>query len=176
MVDYFQQLGVKCEVIRNNVPLEMITSGDYKGLIISPGPEIPQKAGNLMKVLDYYHQKLPVIGICLGHQAIGAFFGSRLVKAAKPMHGKISKITLEEDVLFDGLPKKISVVRYNSLIVQEEIGGATKAIAYAEDGEIMALRHEKLPIWGVQFHPEAALTEYGLDILKNWLTYNQITV
>lgn len=156
--------------------MEDIISGCYKGIVISPGPEVPEKAGNLMQVLDTYYNKLPVLGICLGHQAIGEFFGSKLVKANKPMHGKISKISLEKDILFEGLPETISVVRYNSLIVEKKINTSLKVIAHSDEGEIMALRHKELPIWGVQFHPEAALTEYGLDILKNWLTYNQIAV
>ncbi|UII34425.1 aminodeoxychorismate/anthranilate synthase component II [Fulvivirga ulvae] len=176
LVDYFQQLGIKCEVIRNNVGIKDIISGNYQGIVLSPGPEIPEKAGNLMEVLKYYHNKLPVLGICLGHQAIGEFFGARLIKATKPMHGKISKVALEEDVIFRSMPKSINVVRYNSLIVEHENVGDLKVIARSYDGEIMALRHKELPIWGVQFHPEAALTEYGLDILKNWLTYNQIAV
>lgn len=176
LVDYFEQLGVKCEVVRNNIPLETITSGKYDGIVLSPGPEVPEKAGNLMEVLKYYCGKLPVLGICLGHQAIGLLYGSEIVKAIRPMHGKISRITLKEDVLFAGLPRSINVVRYNSLVVMHEKEAAIRAIARSEDGEIMALRHKELPIWGVQFHPEAALTEYGLDILKNWLTYNQIAV
>ncbi|GAA0892481.1 aminodeoxychorismate/anthranilate synthase component II [Fulvivirga kasyanovii] len=176
LVDYFEQLGVKCEVVRNNVPLEAITSGHYEGVVLSPGPEVPEKAGNLMEVLKHYSGKVPVLGICLGHQAIGQLFGAELIKAIRPMHGKISRISLMEDMLFAGLPRSISVVRYNSLVVTQEKETAIRAIARSEEGEIMALRHRELPIWGVQFHPEAALTEYGLDILKNWLTYNQIAV
>lgn len=175
LVDYFNQLQVKSQVVRNDVPLSEITKQKYKGIVISPGPEVPDKAGNLLQVLEYYHDKLPVLGICLGHQAIGQFFGSRIVKGYKPMHGKISKVILKQDPLFEGIPERISVVRYNSLVIEDH-NPAIKVIAYSEKNEVMALKNNFFPIWGIQFHPEAALTEYGLQMLKNWLTYNHIAV
>ncbi len=173
LVDYFHQLEVECRVIRNDIDPVRIADLDVKALVISPGPETPERSGNLMQVLDHYHNKVPVLGICLGHQAIGQYFGGRIEKAQKPMHGKISNIRVEKDALFHGLPSRFKVVRYNSLIV-ELCDGPIKPIARSDEGELMALRHVRLPVWGVQFHPEAALTEYGLQLLKNWLSSNRI--
>nr|WP_155209346.1 aminodeoxychorismate/anthranilate synthase component II [Fulvivirga aurantia] len=174
LVDYFEQLGIKCQVVRNDTDPDKIFEQPFDGLVISPGPEVPGKSGNLIQVLDYYHDKIPVLGICLGHQAIGEYFGGKIVKAQKPMHGKLSKTSLNTDGLFKHIPNTIQVVRYNSLLV-DELPDSLKVIGKSETGEIMALRHNTLPLWGVQFHPEAALTEYGLEILKNWLDYNDLT-
>lgn len=172
LVDYFDQLGVKSHVLRNSIPLDEIKRNSYKGVVLSPGPETPDKAGNLMAVIDYYHDKLPMFGICLGHQAIGQYFGANLVKAKAPMHGKVSVISHSDDILFKNLPKKINVVRYNSLLIAG--GRHCEVIASTSEDENMAIKHKELPLWGVQFHPEAALTENGLQILKNWATYNKI--
>lgn len=121
-----------------------------------------------MEVLDYYHLRLPILGICLGHQAIGVFFGGKLSKAIKPMHGKISSISIQPDPLFQQLPAEFEVVRYHSLIIQEE-GTSLLRIAETHEKELMALKHKELPIWGVQFHPEAVLTQFGLEMLGNWV-------
>jgi len=165
---------VECCVYRNDVPLETIFSGNYQGVVLSPGPEVPEKAGHLMKVLAQYLDQLPILGICLGHQAIGQYYGAKLVKGQKPMHGKVSKVDLTCDVLFKGMPEEINVVQYNSLLL-EALPAELKIIAKNKKGEIMAIKHADLPVWGVQFHPEAALTDFGLIILKNWLVYNDIT-
>lgn len=175
LVDYFNQLGVESKVLRNDMPLDEITTGEYEGIVLSPGPETPVKAGNLLQVLDYYHDKLPVLGICLGHQAIGQYFGSQVVKASRPMHGKISKVRLKSDPIFSTLPDQVNVVRYNSLVVEDK-NKDIETIAYSDENEIMALKHKIFAVWGIQFHPEAVLTEYGLQMLKNWLTYNHIAV
>lgn len=175
LVDYIQQLGVICKVYRNDHDFDEITANTYTGVVLSPGPEVPKKSGQLMKVLEYYQKRLPVLGICLGHQAIGEFYGEELFKAQKPMHGKICSIHVDEDPLFTLLPKQFNVVRYNSLIISD-ISDHLRVIARSESEEVMAIRHKQLPIWGVQFHPEAAMTEHGLKILKNWLDYNNITV
>jgi anthranilate synthase component 2 len=168
LVDYLGQLGADCEVIRNNVSLKEITKHTFEGIVLSPGPEMPKKAGCLLEVVDFYHQKLPILGICLGHQAIGEFFGAKLVKAQYPMHGKISTIFCQKDTLFDKLPNSFEVVRYHSLLL-ENLPSHLKSIAHTHKGELMAIRHNTLPIWGVQFHPEAILTQFGLEILRNWL-------
>ena len=175
LVDYFNQLNVHCDVIRNDVDLEAITSKEYCGVVISPGPETPNKSGILMKVIGHYQDKLPILGVCLGHQAIGEFFGSQLKKAIRPMHGKVSEIHLENNCLFNTLPKKIKVVRYNSLII-DNVKPPLQVIATSTEGEIMGVAHISLPIWGIQYHPEAALTEHGLAVLKNWVTENSIVV
>ena len=175
LVDYFNQLGASCRVLRNDHNFDDIISVDYKGVVLSPGPEVPAKSGQLMKVLQHYKDRLPVLGICLGHQAIGEMFGEDLYKAEKPMHGKICSISVKDDPLFQSLPTQFNVVRYNSLLIGNR-SDQLKVIGSTATEEVMAIRHRHLPVWGVQFHPEAAMTEHGLKILKNWLDYNNITV
>ncbi|MDX1629519.1 MAG: aminodeoxychorismate/anthranilate synthase component II [Fulvivirga sp.] len=175
LVDYFEQLGAPCHVVRNNEPLKDFMDRDYDGIVLSPGPGVPANSGVLMETIDHYYKRLPMLGICLGHHALGTYFGGKLIKAQKPLHGKVRKITLQKDVLFNDLPATINVVQYNSLIL-EKPPSFLEVIALSGQGEIMGLRHQSLPIWGMQFHPEAALTEHGLKILKNWLVYNNITV
>mgnify|MGYP001950905294 CR=1 FL=1 len=167
LYDYLAQLGLKCSVFRNDISLEVLRKYDFTALVLSPGAYTPKEANNLMQIVAYYHDKIPILGICLGHQAIGEFFGATLVKAKRPMHGKLSMIKCQEDVIFKGLPTQFNVVRYNSLLI-ENPNSVLKVIAETPNGEIMAIRHQKLPIWGLQFHPEAALTEYGLEMLKNF--------
>lgn len=174
LVDYFNQLGVEVKVFRNDEGFERITSHDYKAVVISPGPEIPEKAGKCMEVLRYYINKKPILGICLGHQAIGEHFGGELKKGLRPMHGKVTEIELQKDPVFADIPQKINVVQYNSLVI-DKLPASIRVIAKSGNKEIMAVRHKDLPVWGLQFHPEAALTQYGLVILKNWLDYNDIT-
>ncbi|MCC5944305.1 MAG: aminodeoxychorismate/anthranilate synthase component II [Bernardetiaceae bacterium] len=167
LYDYLAQAGAKVKVVRNDTPLSIIKKQDYQGLIISPGPETPERAGSLMEVLAYYHHRIPIFGICLGHQAIASFFGSNLYKAT-PMHGKISQIHCQQNPLFAHTPPVFEAVRYNSWLADES-ANALDYIAHSEKGELMALAHKTLPIWGVQFHPEAALTQYGMTLIRNWL-------
>ncbi|MBD0400440.1 MULTISPECIES: aminodeoxychorismate/anthranilate synthase component II [unclassified Flammeovirga] len=168
LVDYFTQLGQKVEVVRNTTPLEEIVVYKYDAIVLSPGPETPDKAGNMLEVIDYYHKTHPILGICLGHQAIGEYFGGKVVKALKPMHGKISQIDVQTSVLFQKIPSEFSVVRYHSLILSN-VPNTVEVVASSKEGEVMAIAHKNLPVFGVQFHPEAILTEFGLDILKNWI-------
>lgn len=169
LLDYLGRVGVVCEVFRNNIDLQGITKKNYTGVLLSPGPGKPKEAGNLMQVLEYYHNKLPILGVCLGHQAIGEFFGASLTKAQKPMHGKISKISvINENALFYGLPQSFDVVRYHSLVLQN-LPECLEITALSQEKEIMALKHKFLPIYGLQFHPEAALTEFGLQMITNWV-------
>ncbi len=171
LVDYFARLGQECHVVRNNIPLADITRYQYDAVVLSPGPQSPCQAGVMMEVIDFYHQKLPMLGICLGHQAIGEFFGMPLGKANKPMHGKLSRIFCKEDSLFEQLPTSFEVVRYHSLILKE-IRPPLEVIATTSTQEIMAIRHKNLPIKGVQFHPEAILTQYGIHLLSNWVNFS----
>jgi anthranilate synthase component 2 len=173
LVDYFQQLNVNTEVFRNNQCLEDITKNKYKGVVLSPGPGQPQESGNLLNVIKYYQNKLPILGICLGHQAIGQFYKATIIKADKPMHGKFSQVLLEKDYLFKDIPDKIRTVRYHSLIL-DNLPDNLEIIARTENNEIMAIRHQTLNIRGLQFHPEAILTEYGKKIIENWIRENQI--
>ena len=173
LADYLLQLNTDVRIFRNDDPFEEITDGDYSGVIFSPGPGRPESSGYLNRLIAYYETRIPVLGICLGHQAIGQRFGSELVKALKPMHGKRSLIIISEDYLFDSLPEKFYVVRYHSLILKQA-AGEIEPIAHSTEGEIMAIRHRRKNIRGVQFHPEAVLTDHGIQILENWISYNQI--
>ena len=174
LVDYFEQLDIRCEVVRNDVSLEKIHSLNPSAIVLSPGPEVPAKSGCLMEIIGSYYESLPMLGVCLGHQALGQFFGMRLVRASKPRHGKITQIRTFKHRLFQNLPEKYKVVQYNSLILEKTRASPMKVIAESDNGEIMAISHEKLPLWGVHFHPEAALTEYGIQLLKNLIDYNNI--
>ncbi len=171
--DYFLQLGVQISVVRNDESEQLLFDPKYQGVVLSPGPGTPKDSGKLMKVLDHYHNKVPILGICLGHQAIGEYFGATLKKGQQPMHGKISKITLESSDQFEGLGSNLEVVRYHSLILKN-LPNSLLATSFTEHNEIMSLKHNSLPIWGIQFHPEAWLTQGGLKILQNWLRFNKL--
>ncbi|WP_162428341.1 anthranilate synthase component II [Pontibacter pudoricolor] len=175
LVDYFGQLGVEAHVVRNDVPLPEIKRLPLKAIVLSPGPGIPKNAGVMMDVIHEYHARVPMLGICLGHQALGEFFGAKLEKGEKPMHGKISEITCEPDPIFKNLPEKMDVVRYHSLVLQD-IPPAIVPLAHTENGELMAFKHNSLPLYALQFHPEAALTTYGLEMIRNWLSIANIAV
>lgn len=173
LVDYFQQLRVTCKVFRNSESLRNISSYKYKGIVLSPGPGTPVNAGCLMDVIEYYHLTHPILGICLGHQALGEFFGARLDNAEVPMHGKISRISCKESAIFENLSKTLQVVRYHSLILKD-MPECLLGIAYSENNEVMAMQHKNFPVTGLQFHPEAVLTEAGLKILYNWIKFNHL--
>jgi anthranilate synthase component 2 len=173
LADYLEQAGATCKVLRNDTSLEEISRYDYRGIVLSPGPGTPRQAGCMPAVIAHYHQKLPMLGICLGHQALGQFFGATLTKGLRPMHGKISEITTRPDALFRAIPERIRVVRYHSLLL-DTIPPRLESLAETAEKEMMAFRHRQLPIRGLQFHPEAALSEYGFQMLKNWLTFHRI--
>lgn len=174
LVDYFSQLGVEAHVVRNDVPLQEIQRLPIKAIVLSPGPGAPQQAGCMPEVIQYYHEQVPMLGICLGHQALGEFFGAKLEKASRPMHGKISEIICEADPLFTGLPANMPVVRYHSLVLQS-VPECIISLAHTQEKELMAFKHKILPLYALQFHPEAALTTYGLQMLENWLRIVNIT-
>jgi anthranilate synthase component 2 len=142
-------------------------------VVLSPGPETPQKAGNLLQVINYYVYKVPVLGICLGHQALGMYFGATLTKAIRPMHGKISEVYLQQDYMFEGLPETVEVVRYHSLVL-DTVPSTLEITGLTAKKEVMAFRHLTLPVRGIQFHPEAALTTHGLRMISNWVKFNRI--
>jgi anthranilate synthase component 2 len=173
LVDYFGQLGVEAHVVRNDVKLEELLALPVTGIVLSPGPGTPQEAGVMMEVIRHYHKLVPMLGICLGHQALGEFFGATLAKGIKPMHGKLSEITCAADPLFEGIPQMMPVVRYHSLVLRHS-PDCIIPLAYTAQGELMAFRHSSLPLYALQFHPEAALTTYGLDMLRNWVTIANI--
>jgi anthranilate synthase/aminodeoxychorismate synthase-like glutamine amidotransferase len=171
--DYFSQLNIESEVFRNTILPQEISNRTYKGIVISPGPGKPGDAGNVMEIISLFHKSIPILGICLGHQAIGEYFGARVIGAQKPMHGKVSEIIHYNDPVFKGVPEKINVVRYHSLIV-DKLPSELTCLAKTTEDEIMAIRHEVFPVYGLQFHPEAILSECGKKIIENWLLLHKI--
>ncbi len=170
--DYFNQLHIDCSVVRSNCSLESLSGENFRGIVLSAGPGTPRQAGSLLNIIERYYNDLPILGICLGHQAIGEFFGAKLSKAKRPLHGKVVVAKCDEDYLF-GNHRKLQVTCYHSLTLNN-LPPALIPIARSDQGEILAIKHKTLPIRGVQFHPEAHLTEYGLSILHNWIIYNNI--
>ena len=171
LLDYLRQLGCEVEVRRNDVPLAELQAMTFDALVLSPGPGTPAKAGNLLAVLQEFHTRKPVLGVCLGHQALGEFFGAAVQKAHRPMHGKVSEIAwVQPHALWQDLPARMPVTRYHSLVIRQ-LPPVLEALAFTTDDtrEIMAIRHRTLPLYGVQFHPEALLTPHGLALLGNWV-------
>ncbi len=169
LADLVRRTGAELTIVRNDCSLEEIEKIDFSGLILSPGPGRPISAGNLMKIFEKYYQQVPVLGVCLGHQAIGELFGAKLVKSEMPVHGKVHSVkkTMEHPYTY-GLPDTFKVTRYHSLQL-EMIPDELEVILETEKGEIMAISHNSLPILGIQYHPEAYLTEYGLELVENWI-------
>lgn len=170
LYDYLLQTGVECSVLRNDVlPLSAFDRLDFEAIVFSPGPKRPADAGLMLPLIERFYKRIPMLGICLGHQAIGEFFGAKLVKAKMPMHGKTTEIRHYGHPLFTDIPERFTVMRYHSLLLESLDGTPLYCMAKTDDGEIMALAHQTLPLMGVQFHPESILTEYGLKMLKNWV-------
>jgi anthranilate synthase component 2 len=171
IVQYFGELGADVEVFRNDeINLEGIAARQPDRLVISPGPCSPAQAGISVAAIQHFAGKLPILGVCLGHQSIGAAFGGKIVRAQELMHGKTSVITTTQQGVFAGLPEKFTVNRYHSLAIdQATCPPCLKVTAWTDDGEIMGVRHTELDIEGVQFHPESILTEHGHAMLKNFL-------
>ena len=171
LVQYLGVLG-SIVVVRRNDKITLAEVEDMKPerIVISPGPGIPQSAGITMPIIERFHRKMPILGVCLGHQAIGASFGGEVVHAAKLMHGKTSEISHDGKTIFDDLPNPFTATRYHSLAVEREsLPNCLEISAEAEDGEIMGLRHREYPVEGIQFHPESILTSEGMNILRNFL-------
>ena len=171
IVQYFGELGADIEVFRNDeIDLEGIAARKPDRLVISPGPCSPKEAGISVAAIQYFAGKLPILGVCLGHQSIGAAFGGKIVRAQELMHGKTSVIQTTQQGVFRNLPSQFTVNRYHSLAIERTSCPADLEItAWTEDGEIMGVRHRSLAIEGVQFHPESILTEHGHAMLKNFL-------
>ena len=175
IVQYFGELGAQVEVFRNDeitvAEIEArLNAGQLDRLVISPGPCSPAEAGISVAAIQHFAGKLPILGVCLGHQAIGAAFGGTIVRAQHLMHGKTSVITTTQKGVFAGLPEKFTVNRYHSLAIERATcPDVLEVTAWTEDGEIMGVRHQTLAIEGVQFHPESILTEHGHAMLRNFL-------
>ena len=169
---YFRELGQEVEVVRNDqLTIAEIAARAPDHLVVSPGPCTPNEAGVSLTAIRELGGRLPILGVCLGHQCIGQAFGGRVVRAGRPMHGKTSRVTHRGTDLFADLTNPLTVTRYHSLVVQRDgFPDCLEITAESEDGEIMGLRHRGLPIFGVQFHPEAVLTEHGHALLANFLS------
>jgi len=174
LVQYFGQLGVAQRVFRNNE----ITPAQAKALnpdrvLISPGPCSPAEAGVSLDIIEAFAGEKPILGVCLGHQSIGHYYGGRVVRADRLMHGKTSPIRHRDTDLFRGMPQGFAATRYHSLLVERaSLPACLEVTAETAEGEIMGLRHKTQPVWGVQFHPESIATEGGMKILQNFLELN----
>jgi len=171
IVQYFGELGADVTVVRNDeIDLDGIAALAPDRLVISPGPCSPAEAGISVAAIQHFAGRLPILGVCLGHQSIGAAFGGKIVRAQQLMHGKTSVITTTQQGVFAGLPRQFTVNRYHSLAIERASCPSCLVItAWTDDGEIMGVRHKTLAIEGVQFHPESILTEHGHAMLRNFL-------
>jgi anthranilate synthase/aminodeoxychorismate synthase-like glutamine amidotransferase len=171
LVQYLSEMGQKLVVHRNDkVSIEEIQDLKPTHIVISPGPGRPADAGISNKVIEKFSGKIPILGVCLGHQCIGEVFGGRVVSAHRLMHGKTSMVYHKGEGIFKGIPSPFEATRYHSLIVERKsLPAVLKVTAQTKDKEIMALRHKKRPVWGVQFHPESILTQHGKELLKNFI-------
>jgi len=171
LVQYFGELGAQVKVYRNDeITLEQIALMKPEQLVISPGPCTPAEAGISVPAIREFAGKIPLLGVCLGHQSIGAAFGGKVVHAKRLMHGKTSPVHHEDVGVFKGLPNPVTCTRYHSLAIEREsLPDCLEVTAWTDDGEIMGVRHKTLAVEGVQFHPESILTEHGHAMLKNFL-------
>jgi anthranilate synthase/aminodeoxychorismate synthase-like glutamine amidotransferase len=171
LVQYLGELGAEPTVRRNDdITVDGVLAGGYAGIVISPGPGTPQDAGVSLEIIRHLSGVVPILGVCLGHQAIGEAFGGLVVRAPKPVHGKASEVTHDGQGVFDGLPQPLSVGRYHSLMVEREhLPAELEITAQTREGLIMGLRHKKFAVEGVQFHPESVLTACGKQMLANFV-------
>jgi anthranilate synthase/aminodeoxychorismate synthase-like glutamine amidotransferase len=170
LVQYLGELGADMEVRRNDaVTVDEVETLDPSHIVISPGPGNPHDGGVSLDVIRAFHQRTPILGVCLGHQCIGAAFGGRVDRAPRLMHGKTSPIYHDGSGIFDGVPSPFTATRYHSLIVHEPLPDCLQVTASTAEGEVMALAHKTAPVIGVQFHPESILTEHGKHILDNFM-------
>ncbi|STQ91668.1 aminodeoxychorismate/anthranilate synthase component II [Iodobacter fluviatilis] len=171
LVQYFGELGQEVQVHRNDeITIEEIEALKPKYLVVSPGPCSPSEAGISLAAIHHFAGKLPILGVCLGHQAIGQAFGGKVIHAQTLMHGKVSQIEHSNTGVFKNLPSPFTVTRYHSLAIERSsLPDCLEITAWTEDGEIMGVRHKTLPIEGVQFHPESILTEHGHAMLDQFL-------
>lgn len=171
LVQYLGILGSDVKVRRNDhVTLEEIDTMAPERLVISPGPGIPQTSGIIVPLIQRFYQQVPILGVCLGHQAVAVALGGKVVRASRLMHGKVSEIHHDGQGVFHDVPDPFTATRYHSLAVEEEsLPSSLQITARAEDGEIMGVRHKDYPVHGIQFHPESILTEEGMRILENFL-------
>lgn len=171
LMRYFKEIGEEIQIYRNDkITIEEIEEMNPKGIVISPGPKSPEDSGICLHIVRRFKGEIPILGICLGHQVIAYEFNSPVIKGKEPVHGKVHEIRNDGKGVFKNLPEEFKVTRYHSLEVDREaLSDEIEITAETEDGVIMGIRHKKYNIEGVQFHPEAVLTEYGHDILRNFV-------
>ncbi len=171
LVQYLRELGEEVIVSRNDkISLTEIEKLQPERLVVSPGPCTPNEAGISVDAIKFFAGKIPILGVCLGHQSIGQAFGGNIVRAERLMHGKTSPVFHDNRELFEGLPNPFDATRYHSLLVERQsLPDCLEITAWTAEEEIMGMRHRELPIWGMQFHPESILTVKGMDMLKNFL-------
>lgn len=171
LVRYVKELGENIKIYRNDkVDINSIRESNPEGIIISPGPGTPENSGICSEIIEEFKGKIPILGICLGHQTIAHEFGGKVVKGEEPVHGKVHFITNDGKGVFRGLPNRFKVTRYHSLVVEnEQLPKSLIVTARTDDGTIMGIRHEEFFVEGVQFHPEAELTEFGHEMIKNFI-------
>ena len=171
LVQYLRELGEEVEVYRNDkISLAEIEALNPTRLVVSPGPCTPNEAGISVGAIKHFAGKLPILGVCLGHQSIGQAYGGKVVRADRLMHGKTSPVFHDNRELFVGLPDPFDATRYHSLLVERSsLPECLEVTAWTAEGEIMGMRHRNLPVWGMQFHPESILTVAGMDMLNNFL-------
>lgn len=171
LFQYLCQIGADIKVVRNDaIDLAELNTWNIHGIVISPGPGVPQTAGISVSIIKHYSGKLPILGVCLGHQSIGYAFGGKVVPAKRLMHGKTSTITADGKSIFEGINKPFQAMRYHSLVVsREKLPDCLEITAESEDGEIMGLRHRSHLTEGIQFHPESIMTPVGKRLLRNFI-------
>ena len=172
LVAYFEELGQEVLIKRNDeISMKEIEAINPKGIIISPGPKAPKSAGESIQIVQTFSNKIPILGVCLGHQVIGYACGGSIVKGERPMHGKVTAIHHNKKGIFQNLPESFKVTRYHSLVIREsDLPENLQIDARAEDGAIMAISRKDAPVYWIQFHPEAVLTQYGHEMLDNFNT------
>lgn len=175
LIDYLKQCGLICLVIRNDeAGINDILKMDFNAVVISPGPGRPENTGIVNPVIEEYYQKIPILGICLGYQALGNYFGGHLLNSPEPVHGKTETIRHNNHPLFQGIPEYFEAMRYHSLIIKIQDPGPLKPISFTSEKLVMGFAHETRPIIGLQFHPESILTHHGLQIIRNWKQINNL--
>ena len=175
LVQYLAEIGQEVKVVRNDkISIEEINKLNPQYIVISPGPCTPNEAGISLELIETFKGKIPILGVCLGHQSIGQAFGGKIIHAQTIMHGKTSKISHNNKGVFKGIKDPFIATRYHSLVIdRESLPNCFDITAWTDDNEIMGIKHKELAIEGVQFHPESILSEHGHDLLKNFLDQNE---
>lgn len=178
LVQFLGEMGQELKVYRNDkITLDEIQDLNPDHIVISPGPCSPDEAGISLQVIERFAGKIPILGVCLGHQSIAQAFGGKVIRSERLMHGKTSPVSHDNRTIFSGIPSPFTATRYHSLIVEREsLPDCLEISAWTEDGEIMGLRHKSLLVEGVQFHPESIITDYGREILRNFIELKQVEI